>query len=429
MEENRAYNKTKLDNGVTIISELDANVYSATIGVWVKKGSRNERDLERGISHFIEHMLFKGTSNRNCLQIAREIDALGGVLNAFTTHESTCYYVKLLKEHAGVASSILEDIFVNSLFDADEIERERKVILQEISMIEDAPDDQIHDLFAETFWGDHPLGRPVTGTIESVSSFKRDDFLGFVERNYRPENIVIAAAGNVDHDRVVNSFSDSFSRLKKGPDDEPATEPVYSSNLKFVKKKLEQVHFCLGTKGVSSANPRRYAAYMMNSVLGDGMSSRLFQEIREKRGLAYSIYSYMSTYQDSGNFGICAGTGKGSFSESVELAALEMKKMREKKISGSELSSVKEQMKSGILISMENSESRMQRIADNEMTFGRNLPVEEIIENIESVTVDDVHDMAGELLREESLNLAVLGNLKRGVVESTMEKVREMLKG
>ncbi len=427
MAERDSYRKTVLENGVTIVTERDPAFYSVSAGIWVKSGARHEDPSNNGISHFIEHMLFKGTKRRSALDIAREMDSIGGVMNAFTTSETTCYYVKVLDRHFSVAADLLADIFLNSLFDDAELERERSVILQEIRMVEDTPDDYIHELFGRTFWRDHPLGRPVIGNSANVSSFTRDDLIRFVRERYSADRVVITAAGKIDHDEIVDGFANSFRKVGKGGKGEKGDEPSFSSNVTVKVKDLEQVHFCLGTKGVSSVSPRRYAAYILNTILGSGMSSRLFQEVREKRGLAYSIYSFLSTYVDAGLFGVYAGAAADTYLDVLELVVKEMGKLKLCSVSSEELKAAKEQIKGNMILGLESSDSRMQRLANNEICFGREVALEESLERIDAVTMDDIVDLARDVFEPESLNLAVLGDANERDVTERMDEIRKIL--
>ena len=423
MEKQDNYQKSVLHNGVTIVTQSDSSFYSATVGIWVKNGSRNEVPEKNGISHFIEHMMFKGTQKRSAHDIAKEIDSIGGDLNAFTTRETSCYYVKVLKDHINIAIDLLSDIFLNSVIDAEEVEKERQVILQEIRMVEDTPDDYIHDLFSNTFWGDSSLGRPVLGSVANVSSFVKEDLIGFIKDQYCSNRIIVSVAGNVNHDHIVEKFRPSFSKLSKGSPQIARDVPGTTSNITVVNKDLEQVHFCLGTEGVSDSDPRRYSAYILNTILGDGMSSRLFQEIREKNGLAYNIYSYLSSYDDCGFFGIYAGTGTENVDDVLQMIFLELKKVKLNEVSVDEISAAKEQLKGNMVLGLESSDSRMQRLAHNEICFGRHLSVEETISEIERVKAVDVLNLANELFTGKSLNLALIGRVNEGTI---LEKINEM---
>lgn len=407
------YNKTVLDNGVVIVSEENPVFYSSSIGIWVKSGSRHERENENGLSHFIEHMLFKGTKKRSAFDIAWQVDSIGGVLNAFTTRESTCYDIKVLSEHSELAIEILSDLFLNSIFDENEIEKERQVILQEIGMTLDTPDDYIHDLFYEDFWGDTGLGRQVTGYSENVLSFKSEQIIDYYRTKYYSSNIIIAASGNVKHNELVRQFSKFFYSLNDSERNEKAEKIAYVPKINVHRKKLEQVHLSFGFPSVSSASKKRYVAYLLNTILGEGMSSRLFQEVREKRGLVYNIYSYISTYENEGLLGVYAAMGKKDLYDVINISMEVIRKLKEIPLTDEELSSAKEQMKSNLLLGLENSESRMHRLASHEISFNREISVEESIENIDSVTSEDVMLMAGEIFSDDKVTMTILGDVSK----------------
>ena len=335
--------KTDLDNGIRIVSYEMPEHRSVSLGIWVESGSRHESAAQNGISHFIEHLLFKGTERRSAAQIAEEMDAVGGVINAFTSKEHTCYYAKVLDENLPLAIDLLTDIFLHSSFDAEEIERERSVILQEISQAEDTPDDYVHDLFSLDFFKNHPIARPICGREETVTSFQRDDFLGFFKSRYRPRRVIVSAAGHFRHDALVKEIAARLSVVTDGVDGdqdlslEGETVPTMGSGVFSHAKSLEQAHLCLGVAGIHQAHPKRYAAYVLNTLLGGGMSSRLFQEIREKRGKAYSVYSFSTSYKDVGYLGVYAGTSIESTEEVVELIVKELDKLAAGEMTDEEL--------------------------------------------------------------------------------------------
>ena len=406
--------RSELANGIRVVSERMEWVPSVTLGIWVENGSRYERRDQAGISHFLEHMLFKGTGTRSAGQIAEQIDSVGGVLNAFTGKECTCYYARVLAEHAGMAADLLADIFLRSVFDPDEIERERGVVLQEISQGEDTPDEFIHDVFSMHYWRDHPLGYPICGTTQSVSGFRREDFTSFMADRYCPDRIVIAAAGNVRHADLVAWAEREFSALNgcsPAGDDRP---PDAHHGVVTLDKALEQVHLCLGTPGVSQISENRYAAHLLNTALGGGMSSRLFQEIREKRGRAYSVFSFLSCYRDSGYLGVYAGTSVEWVEEVLDLVARELRDVARHGLVTEELERAKSQLKGGMLLGLETSDSRMTRVAKNEIYFGRHFPIEEVARRIDATTNDEILEFAEQLARSESTALAVLGRVGDG---------------
>ena len=401
-----------LSNGVRVLSQEVPGLGSVTVGIWVENGSRYERTDQAGISHFLEHLFFKGTERRTAAQIAEEIDAVGGVLNAFTGKEYTCYYAKVLSEHLPQALDLLADIFTHSRFAQDEIERERSVIVQEISQVEDTPDDYVHDLFNLAFWPGHPLSRPIAGTAESVSRFSRDDFLAFLEARYRPNRILIAGAGSLFHQQLAEMAARHFGELAGAAELADGGSPSARPGLSVHPKSLEQVHLCLGTPGIAQADDDRYAAHLLNIALGGGMSSRLFQEIRERRGKAYTVYSFLSSFLDAGYLGFYVGTSAEWAREVVEVICAEIDRVAREGLGAAELARTKNQMKGNILLGLETSDSRMSRIAKNEIYFGRDVPIDEVAAGIDAVGADDIVRVAERLFRPRVLNLTVLGDLK-----------------
>jgi predicted Zn-dependent peptidase len=406
------HHKTVLDNGIRIITEKLDHFRSVSLGIWVSVGSRDEMEEENGISHFIEHMIFKGTGARTSFQIAKELDAIGGLSNAFTGTEYTCFHAKVLDKHLLRLAEILSDIFLNSTFDPQEMNRERQVILQEINLVEDTPDEQIHVLFNRLFWMNHPLGMPILGTPKSVSNISKESIVDYVGRFYTPERILVAAAGHVDHDQLVGYFRPLFERLEPGRQDLPRVAPEAHAAVSCHFKELEQVHLCLGGKAPRLSSERRYAAAVLNTILGGNMSSRLFQEIREKRGLAYSVYSFLSAYLDAGLLGICLGTEPRHINRSLKVIQKEIQAIQKGGISQADLEATKEHLIGGILLSAENTDTRMTRLAKNEAVFGRYISYEELIADLEKVTVDDVVDVARDAFQSKDLTLATLGPVR-----------------
>ena len=404
-------NKTVLDNGIRVISEEINHVRSVSIGAWVRCGSRSETYTINGMAHFIEHMLFKGTKTRSAFDIASEIDSVGGLMNAFTGKELTAFYIKIPDYHLAMAIDLLADILKNSLFDPAEIEKETSVVLQEISMVEDTPDDFIHDFFEKTFWNGHPLGLPVLGTKETVTNFERDSLINFFTERYTGENITLTAAGNLKHDVLVNLAESTFGSLEKNPIKELHNKPLITPAVAVIEKDLEQEHIIIGTTAPSSTNQLRYPAMLMNIVLGGSMSSRLFQEIREKRGLAYSIRSYLVPYRDTGILGIYVATSEDKVKDVIGLILEELDKFRENLLTEKELHSAKELVKGNLLLSMESTDNRMTKLAKNEILFGRNIPVEEIVRNIEAVSREDIKNLAGDIFSFDTISLAALGKV------------------
>lgn len=408
--------KTVLDNGIRVVSHEMPDHRSVSLGIWVENGSRHESESENGISHFIEHLLFKGTERRSAAQIAEEMDAVGGVLNAFTSKEQTCYYAKVLDENLPLAIDLLTDIFLHSSFDAEEIERERSVILQEISQAEDTPDDYVHDLFNLDFFKDHPIGRPICGREETVSAFGRRDLVEFFKARYRPRRVVVSAAGNLRHAGLIEEMAARLGAVADGADVDNGSmgrgenPPLMASGVYPHAKSLEQVHLCLGMAGVHQTHPKRYAAYVLNTLLGGGMSSRLFQEIREKRGKAYSVYSFSSSYKDVGYLGVYAGTSLEDTEEVVELIVHELKKLTAGGIGDDELKRTQGQLVGSMMLGLESTDSWMSHIARNEIYFGKSVATDEICRNIRAVTRDDVIELATALFRADDMMLTLLGD-------------------
>ncbi len=403
---------TRLANGVRVLSERLPDLTSTTVGIWVENGSRYERAEQAGISHFLEHLFFKGTARRTAAQIAQEIDAVGGVLNAFTGKEYTCYYAKVLREHLPLALDLLADIFTQSTFAAEEIDRERSVIVQEISQVEDTPDDYVHELFNLAFWPGHPLSRPIAGTAETVSGLGRDDFLRFLEARYRPDRVLIAAAGALTHDALLAVADRQFGALTGSAAGVDGGPPEPRAGVSVHEKRLEQVHLCLGAPGIAQTDADRYPAHVVNLALGGGMSSRLFQEIRERRGKAYTVYSFLSSYCDAGYTGVYVGTSAEWAREVVEVIRDELARVTRDGLAPDELLRAKNQMKGSLLLGLETSDSRMSRIAKNEIYFGRDVPLEEVAAGIDAVTNDDILRVSRRLFRPDALALTVLGDLK-----------------
>ncbi len=403
--------KTILDNGVRVISEYMPHAHSVSIGIWVANGSRHERREHNGVAHFIEHLLFKGTLRRTALDIAREIDSVGGVLNAFTSHEYVCYYAKVLDKNLPQAVDLLTDIFLHSTFDPDEIEKERKVVLQEISMLEDSPDDYVHDLFHRSFWRGHPLGMSILGTAESIGSLSRDAILAHRDEMYRSGDIIIAVAGNVRHDELLRLINVSFDCVSEGTGRDFCHLPVYGQKVEVVEKDLEQLHICLGTKSLPHNHPRRFEVYLMNTILGGSMSSRLFQEIRERLGLAYTVYSYVVSHTDAGSLVIYAGTSPEKLNDVMTITCTELRRLKTELVTTTELDAAREQIKGNILLSLESSDNRMTKLAKNEIYFGRYLSLAELTDGFDGVTADGILDLANDFFTVDYVTLALTGKV------------------
>ncbi len=416
------YRKDTLANGIRVVSETLPKSRSISIGVWVKVGSRHEPKERGGISHFIEHLFFKGTEKRTAKDIAIEMDSLGGEMNAFTSQETTTYYVKVLDEHLPKAIDLLSDILLSSRFDPVEMEKERKVILEEIKSVEDTPDDYIHEFFTNTVWPDSPLGRPILGTKETIKALTHKDILAYIEQYYSPREIVISVAGNFEHGRLIELLNAHFGALSRGGTPKQEVTPSFTHAIAVKKKQLEQVQVCLGCKGINYTHEDRFVISALNGVLGSSMSSRLFQEVREQNALAYSIYSYLASYRDTGLLTVYAGTDPSNVLQAVQLVIKEMKKIKDEGITAAEESRVKNQIKGNLVLSLESSNSHMSRLARQEIFYGKYLSVDDIIKGVEKVTAEQVQRIAQQLFTTENTSLAILGPLsKADVPDSVLE--------
>lgn len=411
------YNKTVLENGLRIVSEKLDHFKSVSLGLWVNVGSRDEVERENGVSHFIEHMIFKGTANRSSFQIAKELDAIGGLSNAFTGIEYTCFHSRVLDKHLHSLAEILSDIFLHSLFDSQDMSRERQVILQEINMLEDTPDEQIHVLFSRQFWLNHPIGMPVMGTPETVSSIDKETVLAHIRRFYTPGRIIVAAAGHVNHEDLVQYFRPLFESLPKETENPVRLAPHNHAAVSCQNKNLEQVHICLGGAAPHLSSDLRFAGAVLNTVLGGNMSSRLFQEIREKRGLAYNVYSFLSSFQDAGLMGVYLGTDAKEVNRALKVIQREIKKIQKGKVSKADLKATKEHLIGGVLLGSENTDTQMMRLAKNEGVFGRYIGYDELISRIEKVTLDEVVAVAKQAFEGRHVSFVTLGPLEEKDVD------------
>jgi predicted Zn-dependent peptidase len=406
-----AVNRTVLDNGIRVLTKSMPHVRSVSMGVWVDVGARDESAAENGLSHLIEHMIFKGTRRRSAYDIAKEFDAIGGHTNAFTSFETTCYHAKVMDSRLESMVDILSDIFLNSVFDPVEIERERPVILQEISMSEDNPEDHLQTLAGKAVWGDSPLGRTILGTRENVSGFTSRDVKHFFKRLYQPERILISAAGNLDHRQIVDRVRGGFEKIDLGNGFPERTTPPIQSTTGVFHRELEQEHICINTPGIAISDPRRFAFSVLNTILGGNMSSRLFQDIREQRGLAYSVYSFASSYIDNGLFGLYAGVAPGNTELSLDLMLKQLDRLQREPVGLDELADAKEFIKGNLLLAAESNDNQMVRLAQNEINFGKYIPVSEVVAQIEAVTADDVQALATQLFADRRFSLTLLGPL------------------
>jgi predicted Zn-dependent peptidase len=408
----RNIRKTVLSNGLTILTEEMQQIRSVSIGIWVKSGSRHEPAETNGISHFVEHMVFKGTKSRTALDIARQMDSIGGNMDAFTGKECICFNAKVLDEHLPIAIDVLSDIVLNPIFEPKDIVREKGVILEEIKMDEDNPDYLVHELFIQSFWKNHPLGKPILGTKDTVRKFDQETVFDFYRGKFAPGNLVISAAGSLNHDQFVKLVTEKFQRLKatsNGIESHPprAVAKIITRN----KKALEQVQICLGVPATPISHEKRYVSYVLSTLLGGGMSSRLFQKIREDQGLVYSIYTDLNPYSDTGCMCVYAGTSTESAPKVVREVIAEFRALKERNVPEEELRRVKDQLKGSLMLSLESSTARMSNLARQEMYFDRFFDLDEIIERVEAVSSNDVMEMSGDMFQTESIAVAVLGNL------------------
>lgn len=390
---------TRLTNGLRVVMEQIPTCRSVSFGIWVKTGSRNENSNDNGISHFIEHMLFKGTERHSAQAIAEVFDGIGGNVNAFTSKEYTCYYAKVLDEHLPIAVDVLADMFFHSALDETELEKEKNVIFEEISMYEDTPDDLVHDLVAKAAYGDHSLGYTILGTEDNLAKMKPDDLRGYMHSHYNIENTVIAAAGNLD-DKALELLERHFGSFQVSGQPSTEQEPDFVGELLFHEKKTEQNHICLSLPGLSVRQDNLYSMILLNNAVGGGMSSRLFQEIREKRGLAYSVYSYHTAHADSGLFTIYAGTAPKQTEEVLKVTLELLHDVQKNALTAAELKKGKEQLKGSLILSLESTGSRMNRLGKNELMLGKHYSLDDMIRRIDSVTMDEIEQLIGSLFSQ-----------------------------
>ena len=400
-----------LDNGVRLLTETMSHVRSVSLGVWLTRGSRDESDAQSGIAHFVEHMLFKGTPTRTAEDIALAIDSIGGQLDAFTAKEYASYYVKVLDQHVPLAMDILSDIVLRPALDRTDIEREKKVVLEEIKMVEDTPDDLVHEMFTQSFWEGHPLGRPILGSRETVEAFTQQTLRGYFESAYTAGNIIVSAAGNLDHARILDLVRSAFGSMNTGNGRTADLPPRVVPQVIVRNKDLEQSHICVGASSYPQNHDDRYSSYILNTMLGGSMSSRLFQNIREKRGLAYSVFSGLSAYRDAGNLTVYAGCANDVVGEVIDLMVVELRAMKRTPAPDAELRRAKDHLKGSLMLSLENTSSRMSHLARQEIYFDRQFGLDETLEGIEAVTANDVLRVARDLFSNGSLAATVLGSV------------------
>jgi len=419
------YQKEVLPSGIRIVTEAMDHVRSVAVGIWVETGSRVEPEDRGGISHLIEHLVFKGTDTRSAEEIARSIDSVGGHMDAFTAKENTCFYVSVLDEHLPLAADLLTDVLMRPRFAAEDIEKEKAVVFQEIKMVEDTPDDLIHDLFAERVWKDHPLGRPILGTWDAVRGFGRDTVRRHFDEEYVPARIVVAVAGHVEHAHVVDLFARRFEHFARtaGPARDTRV-PVPHPGIHAVRKKLEQVHLVMGFPGVSEVSPQRYGLYLLNDVVGGSMSSRLFQEIRERQALVYSVHSGTQAFRDTGEFYVYAGTDPSNFGKVMRALIKEIRSLKKDGITSDELRRAKDHLKGNLMLSLESTSSRMNRLAKQELRFGSFQSVDDLLAAIDAVPLDEVESLIHQVLDEEQLSLLTLGPVDRRSLPRELAPVR-----
>jgi len=401
--------KTVLENGLKIVTEHVDSVQSVSVGIWARTGSRNETKKQAGVTHFLEHMLFKGTESRSSLDIAMSMESVGGYLNAFTSSEYTCYYSRCLNTQLERALDVLSDMVLHPSFPDDEIEKEKKVVIEEMKMYRDSPDDFLFEQFSGHVFKGHPLGRPVIGYEDTVSAFSRQDLYDYMDERYQPSNLLISVAGNVDHEKVVNLVSDYFGDVtSKDPVEHDIPLPKYEVGNVEVSKPIEQTHFVSGRRGLDYNHDDKYILLLANTVLGGGMSSRLHQNIREKYGYCYSITSFNQSYQDTGLYGIYVGTDQEYVDHVRELIIQELDKLKQHPIPEKELSEAKSQLKGKLMLSLESMSNRMSRLAKSEIYFNRFVTIEELIENIDDVEASDIQDFAQAFFESETFSEALL---------------------
>ncbi|MCC5914874.1 MAG: insulinase family protein [Balneolaceae bacterium] len=401
--------KTTLPNGLKIVTEKIESVKSVTAGIWVKTGSRNESDELAGITHFLEHMLFKGTKNRNSYEISKSMESVGGYLNAFTSTEYTCYYTRCLDSKLDRGLDVLSDMVRNSIFPDEELEKEKKVVLEEMKMYKDSPDDYIFELFSSQVFNGHPIGRPIIGFEETVSSFSRQDLYDYIASRYRPDNLLVAVAGNVDHDKVIELISEKLDLEATGEttnEEQPLTP--YETTQQKAYKAIEQTHMIMGRRALNYDHPDKYLLLLANTILGGGMSSRLHQNIREKYGYCYSIGTFNQSYTDSGLFGVYIGTDKGYVDHVRELITKEFEKIQSEPVGKEELSEAKTQLKGKLMLSQESTSNRMTRLAKSELYFNRFVTLDELVENIDAVTSEDLLEFSKEFFNIDEYSETLL---------------------
>ncbi len=409
------YKKTVLENGVRVVSETIDNVRSISVGVWIEVGSRDERADEAGASHFIEHMAFKGTKKRTASEIASSLESVGGSLNAFTGREHTCYFARVLDEHVDIALDVLSDIVRNPLFNRYHLEKERQVIISEIKELEDSPADLVHDLLMQSMWKESSLGRPIIGSTDSVLKLSRSKLINFMRRSYTYPKVVIAASGSLKHGDLVAKIGRKFKFGSDSlPDRQDSSVPYAERERGVVTKKTSQTHICMGVPAFPYNDERRYSGLLLSNILGGGMSSRLFQNIREKSGLAYSIYTFFDFFKDTGVFGIYLGTDRQDARRAIELVLKEIKRLKKDSVGSRELSHAKYQLKGNLLLSLESTFNRMNRLARYELFLHNYMGLDQTVKAINRIKARDIVAVAEQIFRKDKLSAVALGPLNRG---------------
>jgi predicted Zn-dependent peptidase len=410
--EARDIQKRVLPNGLVVLTETMAHVRSVSVGVWIRNGSRREVPEENGLAHFMEHMVFKGTERRSAEEIAREMDSVGGMLDAFTSKEQICFNAKVLDEHLPIAFDIIADLVLRPKFDSEDVRKERQVVLEEIKMDLDNPEYLLHEIFTRGFWPEHPLGRPILGTPETVRKFSRDALRKRFQSWFAPDRLVFSAAGNVTHERVLELVEREFGALSPAGQYEDGAAPHTNAPIHLeAKRDLEQVHVCLGVPSVPLAHESRFGVAVMNNLLGGGMSSRLFQNIREKQGLAYAVFSELTPYSDAGMLTVYAGTAKETVGQVIDLIVKEFRELKEARVGEEELLRAKNHLKGSLMLSLESTSARMSNLARQELYFRRFYSLDEILAGIETVTREEVQLLAQKFFRSEQIAITVLGPL------------------
>ncbi|MBI4690459.1 MAG: insulinase family protein [Nitrospirae bacterium] len=417
------FKKTYLENGIPVVMEQIKNSRAVALGIWVKAGSRNELPEKNGISHFLEHMFFKGTQKRSAKDIAIDTDSIGSDLNAFTSREGTTFYIKVLDEYLDKGCEILSDIFLHSTFPENDMEKEKGIVKEEIKLVEDTPDDYIHDLFNQAIWGDEGIGQPVLGKRETVKSFEREDLIDYLKKYYGTKDTVISCAGNFEVEALLDMLNRSLGSLRRGSEPEKGPQPVFNGRINIHNKELSEVHLCIGLEGIPQASDDRYILHLLNTILGAGISSRLFQEIREKRGLAYSIYSYITSYLDTGVWAVYAGTGRKKVTQVIELILKELRGLSDS-VTDVELERAKSQLKGNLILGLESTSSRMQNIARQEIYYGRYYSPSEIMKEIDAIKLSRLKELSNKLAGQNTSGLAfaltVLGPVQEDEIKGIL---------